>query len=180
MTPRSGSGDIIRPTSDRVREALFSILGSHIEQSRVLDLFAGTGCLGIEALSRGASEVVFVDRHTLSLDIVRNNLHTCFKEVHAQIIRLDLARETSYFSLKKRLSAQKKFNFIFMDPPYDKKLAETALTMVEKTELLAQEGSVIVEKRWDTPLPEKTGILKLQKKRRYGETGIWIYQPSHG
>ncbi len=177
LTPRSGRRENIRPTSDRVREALFSILGENVQDARVLDLFAGTGCLGIEALSRGASHAVFVDQKILSLDIVRRNLFTCFESIQAEIVRLNLAQESSYFTLRKRFAERNRFDIIFMDPPYEKKLAEIALTMVEKTELLAPGGLLVAEERWNTSLPEKIGFLLLHQKRRYGETGIWIYKP---
>jgi 16S rRNA (guanine966-N2)-methyltransferase len=177
-TPAAGRGDTLRPTSDRVREALFSILGEHIRGSRVLDLFAGTGCLGLEALSRGASQVIFVDRSSRALDLVHKNMLTCFPDAQAEILRLNLAGMSAYLTLKKRFAGQDRFNYIFMDPPYEKKLAEKALTMVEKAELSAPDGAVIVEERWNTQLPESIGDLLLQKKRRYGETGIWIYGSS--
>lgn len=175
-TPGSGKREIIRPTSDRVREALFNILGNHISGARILDLFSGTGALGIEALSRGADYAVFVDQHALSLDLIRTNLHTCFRQADVEIIRLSLAKESAYVSLHKRLSGRNMFDLIFLDPPYEKRLAEMALTMVEKTGLIAQGGYVIAEERSNIYLPERIGSLLLQQKRRYGETGIWIYQ----
>jgi len=175
-TPGSGKREIIRPTSDRVREALFNILGDRVAGARILDLFAGTGSLGIEALSRGASYAVFVDKNALSLNLIRSNLHSCFKQADVEIIRLSLTGESTYISLHKRLSGRNIFDLIFLDPPYEKKLAETALTMVEKTGLIAQGGYVIAEERSKIYLPEKIGSLHLQQKRNYGETGIWIYQ----
>ena len=91
-TPGQRKREVIRPTSDRVREALFNMLGDRVSGARILDLFSGTGSLGIEALSRGAAYAVFVDQHALSLDLIRTNLHTCFKHADVEIIRLGLAQ----------------------------------------------------------------------------------------
>lgn len=175
-TPGSGRKENIRPTSDRVREALFNILGDRVAGARILDLFAGTGSLGIEALSRGAASAVFVDQSSIALDLIRSNLVACFQQADVEIIRLSMAREAAYPTLLKRLSGRKTFDIIFLDPPYEKKLAETALTMVEKTELPVQGGYVMAEERSNIILPMEIGSLHLLHKRSYGETGIWIYQ----
>ena len=174
-TPGTGRTENVRPTSDRVREALFSILGKSVQDSRVLDLFAGTGALGIEALSRGASSAVFVDHHPRSIDLIRTNILTCLNHADVTILRLDLSRKSSYYALTKRLKDRKPFDLIFLDPPYKKKLAEKALTMVEKAELLSENGLVIVEENADVNLPEKIGSLVVRQKRTYGKTGIWLY-----
>ena len=170
--------DAIRPTSDRVREALFSILGEHVHGARVCDLFAGTGSFGLDALSRGAELVVFVDQSHQSLRLVHHNLQNCFDQPPAEAICLNLSKETSYLTLKKRYAEQIPFDIVFLDPPYEKKLAERALTLIEKTGLLAPKGVVIAEERWKVILPQQMGALQLNLHRRYGETGIWIYQQS--
>lgn len=168
---------MIRPTSDRVREALFNILRNEVQGAEVLDLFAGTGSFGIEALSRGAVSAVFVDQCILSLDLIRTNLQSCFKQTDAEIIRLNLAKETSYKTLTNRLSTRNnQFDIIFLDPPYEKKLAEMTLRMVEKTGFPATNGYVIAEERANVNLPGQIGTLTLQQRRQYGETGIWIYR----
>lgn len=176
ITPKPSGKDHIRPTSDRVREALFSILGEQrVRDARVLDLFAGTGSFGLDALSRGAEQVVFVDGFPQSLMLVKQNLHACFGNSRAQALRLDLGKSSSYESLKKQYAALAGFDVIFLDPPYEKKLAETALTMIEKTGLVAEDGVVIAEERWNVELPHQIGSLELQLNRRYGETRIWMY-----
>ncbi len=169
--------DYIRPTSDRVREALFSILDDRITNARVLDLFAGTGSFGLDALSRGAAFVVFVDQNPYALKLIGQNLQNCFDKPQADIVRMNLEKYSSYTSFKNRFSEQHRFNIIFLDPPYEKKMAETALTMIEKTGLVASNGVVIAEERSNASLPEQTGCLELTMQRRYGETGIWIYIP---
>lgn len=172
----TGNKDAIRPTSDRVREALFSILGEAVCNARVCDLFAGTGSFGLDALSRGARLVVFVDASRQALQLVGQNLLHCFEHPQAEAVRLDLDKKSSYATLRKRFAEQFPFDIVFLDPPYEQKLAETALTLIEKTGLVATEGLVIAEERWNAALPQQIGLLQLQLHRRYGETGIWIYK----
>ncbi|GAB4342581.1 MAG: 16S rRNA (guanine(966)-N(2))-methyltransferase RsmD [Desulfobulbaceae bacterium] len=174
-TPPGDKPGFIRPTTDRVREALFSILGRRLPGSKVLDLFAGTGCFGVEALSRGAESVVFVDSHPAALKLISRNLAACGQGLPAHIVRLDLSRRSSFLSLTNRLKDVYPFSIVFMDPPYEKKMAETTLTMVEKTGLVATSGVVVVEERWNADLPDTVGSLRLELHRRYGETGIWMY-----
>jgi 16S rRNA (guanine966-N2)-methyltransferase len=180
ITPKTSGKDYIRPTSDRVREALFSILGNVIQNARVLDLFAGTGSFGLDALSRGAEHVVFVDDSSRSIKLIHQNLQNCFDQPKAEIIRLNLEKKASCNTLQNRLSDHDPFNIIFMDPPYEKKMAETTLTMVEKTGLVASEGIVIAEERWKENLSEQIGSLQLKVHRRYGDTAIWIYHHQTG
>lgn len=170
-----GAKDSIRPTSDRVREALFSILGERVMSARVLDLFAGTGSLGLESLSRGAASAVFVDQSPQALELIRTNLYHCFNTVQPELVHLDLSRSIGFTSLAKRMAPGRQFDLIFLDPPYEKKLAELALTMVETTSLVAPGGVVIAEERWKVVLPDMAGGLRLFLHRRYGETGIWLY-----
>lgn len=177
-TPGTGKKNFIRPTSDRVREAIFSILGSKIEGADILDLFAGTGSLGIEALSRGAASAIFVDQHIKSLDLIKTNLQNCFQHADVQIIRLSLAKESAYTSLQKRFADKKTFDVILLDPPYEKKLAELALTMVDKTGLIKPQGYVLAEENSNVKIPEKIGNLTLINQKTYGETGIWLFQDS--
>lgn len=176
-TPKATGRDHIRPTSDRVREALFSILGNAVNGSRVLDLYAGTGSFGLDALSRGAEQSVFVDCFSEPLQLIRRNLENWIDRKRSEVIRLDLTKASAYTSLKSRFADQPGFDIIFLDPPYGKKLAETSLTMIEKTGLVAAKGVVIAEERWKADLPGRIGTLHLRLHRRYGETGIWIYEP---
>lgn len=159
-----------------MREALFSILNEYIAGAAVLDLFSGTGALGLEALSRGAAHAVFVDRSPRALGLIRINLQLCFTQAPATIMRLDLNKDSAFQVLGNKFAAHHPFDLIFLDPPYEKKLAEKTLLMVEKIGLAAPGGLVIAEERWTEELPEAIGRLRLWKKRRYGETGIRIYR----
>ncbi len=175
LTPKSGSRSI-RPTSDRTREALFNILAQEIAESRVLDLYAGTGSLGIEALSRGAALAVFVDQSRQALELIRANLDHCFSSPQALLFQFNLTRSTSLQRLKNRLQPGLLFDLVFLDPPYEKTLAQTTLQMVEKAGIVRNQGLVIVEERKDEQLPDQYGCLELVDQRRYGETGLWFYR----
>ena len=173
-TPKSGETNI-RPTSDRTREALFNILGNRLCDGLVLDLFAGTGSLGIEALSRGARQAVFIDRSRTALTLIHKNISRCFSKPAAALYQMNLARTGALRSLQRKLPADILFHFIFIDPPYEKKLAEKTLQMVEKAGILHKEGQVIIEERKTVQLPENYGRLQLTDQRQYGETGLWFY-----
>ena len=167
----------LRPTTDRVREAVFSILADLVIGANVLDLFAGTGSYGLEALSRGAGSVVFVDRDRKALEILAHNLLHCFPDAPARAFQLDLSRSSSLARLQAHLPANSSFDLVFLDPPYEKKLAEGLLEMVEDSELISGNATILVEEKKNQMLPEKLNRLKLLDSRRYGETGIWLYTP---
>jgi 16S rRNA (guanine966-N2)-methyltransferase len=160
----------IRPTAAKVREAVFSILGPAVSGLRVLDLFAGTGALGIEALSRGAAAAVFVEDHPESLKVLRRNLAD-----------LGLADRTTVWPLPvttalKQLAAQgEPFGLAFLDPPYGGAEAVTALSALAELPLLAHGARVVVEHGRRESLPEACGALTRLTVRRYGDTQVAIY-----
>ena len=172
--PKSGWG--IRPTSDRVREALFNILAADIRDKTVLDLYAGTGALGIEALSRGAEAAVFVDQSRQALELIHSNLSNCFASPRASLIQLNLSRADSSRRLQNKLPTGILFDLVFLDPPYEKKLAEKTLQIVERNAIVRQSGLVIVEERKGVQLPDQCAGLMMIDQRNYGETGLWIYE----
>lgn len=166
----------IRPTGDRVREALFTLLGDEMAGSTVLDLYAGTGALGLEALSRGAERAVFVDQSRQALELIHGNLTNCFPTAKASLQQLNLSRNDSIGRLKKKMPDQLLFDIVFLDPPYEKKLAEKTLAMVEREALLKDNGLVVAEERASEQLAEQYGTMTLASHRSYGETGIWLYR----
>ena len=175
FSPKSGNRDI-RPTSDRTREALFNILADKLSGSTILDLYAGTGSLGIEALSRGAKLAVFVDQSRQALELIHSNLSRCFPDPRGSLFQLNLARPDVIKRLKSKLPPELLFDLVFLDPPYEKKLAQKTLQMVEKAGIVRSGGLVVIEERKDEQLPEQYGTLKLIDQRRYGETGLWLYR----
>ncbi|RGS74725.1 16S rRNA (guanine(966)-N(2))-methyltransferase RsmD [Mitsuokella sp. AF21-1AC] len=160
---KTPKGQDTRPTADRVKESLFNILGSLVAGRHVLDIFAGTGNLGLEALSRGASKAVFVDQATAPL-IRENAIHTKFlpaSEIHGGDVFASLARLAA---------AHRSFDLVFCDPPYHKGLWQRALQVFDTTELLAHDGILVVEHGADeSELPPLSGLVCVEN-RRYGHT----------
>ncbi|MCP3929590.1 MAG: hypothetical protein GY705_10860, partial [Bacteroidetes bacterium] len=161
----------IRPTSDRSREALFNILGTQIERSLVLDLYAGTGAFGIESLSRGARGAVFVDTNHLALQLITKNLRL-FLEKHpfssnhdmeekiTQIFKKDLRRGL-YFLKASPLPTNILFDIIFIDPPYSKGLALKTLKDIDSNSIVSPNGLIIAEDRTIEILPDIFNTFKL-------------------
>lgn len=159
---------------DRVREALFNILGSFFAGGQVLDLFAGTGSLGIEALSRGAGRVVFVEKDPRSLQVLKENLRKLS----------DPPRITVYpgnvFRVLPRLGRdQEKFGLILADPPFKANLWVKILKAVAQNNLLTEDGLLVAQVSRYYTLPERVDTLVRKDKRLYGETSLefWVYQP---
>jgi len=174
-SPRAGQ---IRPTCDRVREALFNLIGQRIANSRVLDLFAGTGAIGIEALSRGAASVLFVDQSPEAGRLIETNLRACIVRPHAAFAALNLATTLHLHPLQAAAAAAGRFDLAIMDPPYQKNLAQRVLAMVEEADILAEDGLIVVEEHRSATLPASVASLALIDHRRYGETGLWFFAPN--
>lgn len=163
----------IRPTADRVKEALFSILGGRIRGARVLDLYAGTGALGLEALSRGADSAIFVDQGEGAIALIKKNVELCGLSERSVIIRRDLARGLSFLQ---EFSAVGGFDLIFLDPPYRQGLVDSFLLTLSELGLLALDGVVVGEEGAEVELAETYPGLQLADHRRYGDTAIWFYR----
>ena len=154
-------GDAVRPTSDRAREALFNILALKTRGARVLDLFCGSGALGLEAYSRGASEVVFNDLSKDSLAILKKNL-TALKAPVGKGIKVLNYDATACLEL---LSGE--FDIILIDPPYKFEQGKSLLERIVKRKLLSEDGIIVYE--WDKPLNEEIDGLERYDERRYGK-----------
>lgn len=160
----------IRPTSDRVREAVFDRIGQDLKGFQVVDLFAGTGALGIEALSRGAERAVFVDLAAQALRLIEKNLNRCGLLHEAALIRKDLRR-----GLPKRLAGGTPHEaLVFLDPPYRQGLIPPVLAALEKSDMLAPGSLIVAETARDETLPAPTGALQFLDTRRYGDTCIHL------
>lgn len=155
----------IRPTADSVKEAVFNIVQFDIEGRRVLDLFAGTGQLGIEALSRGAASCVFVDSDRLAADIVRDNLRACALE--GSVVQSDAL---SY------LEGCGKFDVIFVDPPYDAGLYDGVMQKINSVDILSDGGIIICESRRETLMPPVSAPYYHGREYTYGKVKITIYR----
>ena len=163
-----------RPTSDRIKESLFNVLNVifKFDDKKILDLFAGTGALGLEAMSRGSAHAVFVDFQTTS--IIRDNCINAHFINESEIIKLDIFKAITKFSAQDR-----KFDLIFCDPPYDKGLCEKTLIAVDKLNLLSSEGLFVAEHSAKESLESNISNLsiKLLRQIKYGNTtAIDIFQ----
>ena len=165
-TLQTFKGRQIRPTLDRVREAVFSSLMPRLADSRIADLYAGTGAMGIEAISRGAGSVVFVDTDGAACALIHENLKICgWGATEAvRVRRLD--------ALRWLRTETEQYDILLADPPYKKGFPETFLAALAETEVLAPEGIVVLESDARQSLPEKQGNLYLLKDRVYGDTKI--------
>jgi 16S rRNA (guanine966-N2)-methyltransferase len=159
-------GENVRPTPERVKEGLFSIIQFQIEGRRVLDLFAGSGQLGIEALSRGAKQGVFVDASKDSIAIVQKNLESTRLDTKAQVKKMDF----SAFLLQNR----EPFDLAFLDPPYRTGLLQRALPMVADT--MNKGGAIICENPDDEEMPESAGSFVRVRSYRYGKIVLTLYR----
>jgi 16S rRNA (guanine966-N2)-methyltransferase len=165
------AGAATRPTSDKVREALFSVLGEAVLEARVLDLFAGTGALGIEALSRGARHATFVEADRGLCEIVRQNLATVGLGDRATVLTRDVRRAASALT-------GGPYDLVLMDPPYSKGLEGEALRMLVAAHLLAPDALVVVEhtsRETPTLPPEVAAVLEPERTRVYGDTAFTTY-----
>ena len=142
----------------------------------MLDLYAGTGALGLEALSRGAEVSVFVDQSRQALELIHGNLSNCFSSAKASLVQLNLSRPDSIRRLKKKIPPRLLFDLVFLDPPYEKKMAEESLKLVSEGAIVRDNGLVVAEDRKNQDLPEQCGSLTLILQRNYGETGVWLYR----
>ena len=162
---KTPSSEDIRPTTDNVKESVFNIIQFDIEGRRVLDLFGGTGQMGIEALSRGAREVVFIDKSKDAVKLIRDNLQTC--GMQAKVVQTDAL---SY------LKSGERFDLIFVDPPYDSGLYEPVLSAINSVDNLSEGGIIICEARADLPFPDVKEPYRKVREYRYGRVKICIYQ----
>jgi len=168
---RVPKGLAVRPTAARVKESLFNILPHDFSGIRLLDLFAGSGNVSIEALSRGAVEAVLVDESARSAAAIRANLTRLELNRRAQVWIAPVAR-----SLRKLDKAGEKFDLIFLDPPYDKGWVTTTLEVIGRSSLLNPAGIVVVEHSGREAIKPSYGDLMLNDRRRYGDTFLSFFQ----
>ena len=167
VTLKTPQGMKTRPTTERVKEALFSAIQFDIPCARVLDLFAGTGQLGIEALSRGARSAVFVDMQKSAVELVRENLRRARLQEKGVVIQAD------YLSYLAR--CREKFDLIFLDPPYAEVFLETALKKISEIDILSDDGIIIAERPVGKEIPSDFAGITRRRDYHYGITAITLY-----
>lgn len=167
---KAPSSQNVRPTSDRLRESIFNILASSwheaVEGARVIDLFAGTGALGLEALSRGAAYALFVDESAEGRGLIRTNIETLGVGGITRVFRRDATRLG-------QMPKQEPFTLAFLDPPYDKGLGEKALACLRDGGWLAPEALIVFEESADADIALPEGFTLLDR-REYGETQLMV------
>ncbi len=168
------NGMEIRPTTDMVKEAVFSAIQFDIEGRRVLDLFAGTGQMGIEALSRGAAHCTFVDVSKQAISLVKENLAHCQLEERAQVVQGD------YLAYLSR--SQDTYDLVFLDPPYDSEIIKKALQTITRIDKISEHGIIVCENTSGYSWPEVPQPYELKKEYRYGKVSVAVYRrrPDNG
>ena len=165
---KTPSGQLTRPTADRVKEALFSIIQFDIPGCRVLDLFGGTGQLGIEALSRGAKSATFVDASDAACRLIRENLKRTKFENEAKVVRSD------YLEYLRR--CHETFDMIFLDPPYAEVFLENSLNCITEIDILQTNGIIVTERPLEKELSWDIPGYTRSKDYKYGNTLITLYR----
>lgn len=165
-------GEQVRPTTDRIKEAIFSIIQFEIPGACVLDLFCGTGQFGIEALSRGAERAVFVDESKTSIQLAVENIKSCRLESETKV---HIKQYDSYIK-----SANEKFDIVFLDPPYGKGMIQNALQLISQFDLLCENGIIVCERDIHDTLDENYGQTVRGREYFYGQTAVTIYRKIQG
>lgn len=160
-----------RPTTDKVKEAIFSMIGPYFDGGFVLDLFAGTGGLGIEALSRGMERAVFIDMDPKSIEVIRQNLKATKLEQQSEVYRNEASRALKV--LEKRGTG---FDLIFLDPPYRMTDADELMLSMKEKGLVREDATIVVEHDSEHTYPEDIGPFRCIRISCYGETTVSIYR----
>ncbi|MGN0658732.1 MAG: 16S rRNA (guanine(966)-N(2))-methyltransferase RsmD [Emergencia sp.] len=164
----SPSGYDVRPTTDKVKEAVFNLLMNDVYDAVVVDLFAGTGNLGLEALSRGARRCYFCDNSRESLNLIRTNIGLCRAEDRSVVLAGDYTKTLSRI--------REKADIFLLDPPYKAGLYEKCLELIDSLDLLNEDGIIIAEHGVRDQVPETAGRLVKVKERKYGKIMVSIYR----
>ena len=163
-------GNDIRPTTEKVKEALFSMISGNLYDAVCVDLFSGTGNLGLEALSRGAEKCYFADNSRASLELTKRNIAMCRAEDWSVVIAGDYERALNQIAAK-----GEKIDIFFLDPPYKKGLYERCFELISTLELLSEEGIIAAEHKAKDEFPDEMAGFAKRKDRTYGSIGITIY-----
>jgi 16S rRNA (guanine966-N2)-methyltransferase len=167
----------IRPTSARAREAVFNIIGPAVRDAWVLDLFAGTGAMGLEALSRGARWAVFIDNSLGAVSLIKRNVALCGLADRTTVMRRDLTRNLIFL---REWTPPAGFSLVFVDPPYSQGNGTVVLKALAVADIVTANGLVILEHGAGGQVPETVGRLQLFDQRRYGEAGFGFYHCREG
>ena len=168
------SDDVIRPTADRVRETLFNILGQTCDDLDVLDLYAGTGALGLEAVSRGANKAVLVDSGREALALCKENIEALKFGAKVELLVMDAIKAIASLGKQGRT-----FQLVFADPPYNKRAGLSILEALDAANVITDGGIAVIETGADEKLPEQQGRFTRIDERAYGATNVSIFRLTH-
>ncbi|NNF99070.1 MAG: 16S rRNA (guanine(966)-N(2))-methyltransferase RsmD [Desulfobacteraceae bacterium] len=164
-------GSEIRPTADRTKESIFNVLSDSVREAQVLDLFAGTGSLSIEALSRGARQVVAIDKSRSAIEVIRKNLAACRMSEQVRLVEWDIIRNLDCIK-----ASIPPFTLVFMDPPYAAPAIEPALSNLHSCGALKIGAVVVIEHDFRVAAPETRYGFNLCDKRKYGKTLVSFFR----
>ncbi|MEI4790916.1 16S rRNA (guanine(966)-N(2))-methyltransferase RsmD [Bacillus sp. FJAT-53060] len=170
-TLKAVPGQSTRPTTDKVKESIFNMIGPYFDGGWALDLFAGSGGLGIEALSRGFDHCIFIDRDMKAIQTIKENLSQLLLMDQSEVFQNDAQR-----ALAAIVKRGESFQAIFLDPPYQDQKLKALLDMIDEHSLLADDGVIVCEHDKDVMLPNETGQLHISRQELYRLTGITIYR----
>lgn len=161
-----------RPTTDKVKESLFNIIGPYFEEGNALDIFSGSGSLGIEALSRGMDKAFFIDKDMRASQVIKENIKACKFEDQSEVFKSDAGR-----ALKVLAKRELQFDLIFMDPPYKMaNMVPSLLELIEKGNLLAKDGVIICEHGTETSFADHIGQFMKYREEKYGITAVSFFK----
>ncbi|MFZ3588043.1 16S rRNA (guanine(966)-N(2))-methyltransferase RsmD [Bacillus sp. DJP31] len=163
-------GRSTRPTTDKVKESIFSMIGPYFEGGIGLDLFGGSGGLGIEALSRGMEKFIFVDVDQKAFQTIKANVEACRLTEQVEIYRNDAER-----AIKALIKREVEFDLIFLDPPYHNQKLKALISILDANRLVKNSGTIVVEHAAEIELPDNFGLLTRKRLENYGITAISIY-----
>lgn len=163
-------GNSTRPTTDKVKEAIFNMIGPYFDGGIGLDLFAGSGGLGLEALSRGLDKVIFIDREAKAIQIIHENIKACKFEDKTEVYRNDAER-----AIKALIKRGISFDYIFLDPPYKNAQLISLMEKIDEQNLIKTGGIVVCEHSVDVDLPETVGRFTQKKHEKYGIIAVTIF-----
>jgi len=164
-------GQNTRPTGDKLKETLFNIIGPYFSGGKVLDLYAGSGALGIEAVSRGMDEAVLVDNNHTAVNVIKENIN-----ITKESFKFEVLNTSSDAALNLLANRHEKFRLIFLDPPYANQSIEQDIEQIIKQDLLDEIVLIVCEVAKDVTLPEDINGISLWDERRFGKTKLYIYQ----
>lgn len=168
---KSLDGDVTRPTSDKVKEAIFSRIGPYFDEGEMLDLFGGSGNISLEAISRGMRHSVIVDSSHKAIGIIKTNVKALKEEDNVEILKMDFRS-----ALTKLAQEQRTFDFVFLDPPYKKQQIDDILTFLVEHQMLKADANVVCESLKEDTFQDSYGSLCLVKEATYGITKISYYR----